>query len=63
MKNEDEMKKLEENIMDQYEPQASMKKSQQSEKKSGKSPTENNAKKSVELSQKSQALAEVDNVH
>ena len=63
MQNEDEMKKLEENIMDQYEPQASMKKSQQSEKKSGKSPTENNAKKSVELSQKSQALAEVDNVH
>jgi len=63
VQNEDEMKKLEENIMDQYEPQASMKKSQQSEKKSGKSPTENNAKKSVELSQKSQALAEVDNVH
>ena len=63
MQNEDEMKKLEENIMDQYEPQASMKKSQQSEKKSAKSPTENNAKKSVELSQKSQALAEVDNVH
>jgi len=63
VQNEDEMKKLEENIMDQYEPQASMKKSQQSEKKSAKSPTENNAKKSVELSQKSQALAEVDNVH
>ena len=63
MQNEDEMEKLEENIMDQYEPQASMKKSQQSEKKSAKSPTENNAKKSVELSQKSQALAEVDNVH